>query len=155
MTTLAHPAAESAHRRTQTHGLGAGSFRAHFAPRAVRTQSSGVLSAFGSTLKIALGLLCLLYMDLTLADSAPTGTSRCAVTSPQQAKSLADVLYEQGEYERAGECYEAAGDASRAQLAYLKAAGPNSKSAVRGLRDERDAAKALFTQVQQAFRVNH
>jgi hypothetical protein len=104
---------------------------------------------------MALVLLCLIHTDMVLADSPAPGASACAATSPQQAKSQADVLYEQGEYQRAGECYEAAGDASRAQLAYFKAAGPNSKAAARGLSEERDAAKALFTQVQQAFRKNH
>src|SRR5262249_3490369 len=137
MSTLAYPAAVGRHRRTQPPYL----------PRAARTQTSGVLSSFGSIPKIALVLLCLMSTDLALADSPAPGTSRCAVTSPQAAKSLADVLYDHGQYERAGECYEAAGDASRAQLAYLKAAGPNSMSAARGLREERDAAKALFTQV--------
>ena len=86
-------------------------------------------------LQSALGLLCVLNMGLALADSPTVPTIRCTVTSAQQAKSLADVLYEQREYERAGDCYEAAGDASRAQLAYLKAAGPNSESAARGLRE--------------------
>jgi hypothetical protein len=105
--------------------------------------------------KIALGLLCLLNMGLALADSPTSPTNRCAVTSTQEAKSLADVLYERGEYQRAGECYEAAGESSRAQLAYLKAAGPNSESAARGLREERDAAKALIAQVQRAFRRDH
>ena len=104
---------------------------------------------------MALGLLGIVNVGLALADSPTAPTSPCAQTSAQQAKSLADVLYEQGEYQRAGECYEAAGESSRAQLAYLKAAGPNSESAARGLREERDAAKALFTQVQQAFRKNH
>jgi hypothetical protein len=94
-------------------------------------------------------------MGGALADPPAAPTSHCAVTDAQQAKSLADVLYAKGEYERAGECYEAAGDSSRAQLAYLKAAGPNSEAATRGLREERDAARALFTQVQQAFRTNH
>jgi len=125
------------------------------AVQAVRALTSGVLSSFCKTPTNVLGLICLLNMGLALADSPTAATSRCAVTSAQQAKSVADVLYEQGEYERAGECYEAAGEPSRAQLAYLKAAGPNSESAARGLRQERDAAKALITQVQRAFRRDH
>src|SRR5215475_5036026 len=134
MTPLAHSAALGPRRPTQMPYL----------PRTVLTRTNRMLRSFGSTPKIALVLLCLISTDLVLADFPAPGASRCSATSPQQAKFQADVLYEQGEYQRAGECYEAAGDASRAQLAYLKAAGPNSKSAARGLSEERDAAKALF-----------
>jgi hypothetical protein len=88
---------------------------------------------------------------LALADPSPAAVRACDVGSPQEAKALADRLYEKGEYQHAGECYEAAGDPSHAQLAFLKAVGPNSKAAAQGLGEQRDAAKALIAQVQQAF----
>ena len=114
----------------------------------------GIRPLFRKT-SIALGLLCVLSIGAARADSPAAPTSRCAVMSAPQAKSLADVLYEQGEYQRAAECYEVAGEPARAQLAYLKAAGPNGESTARGLREERDAAQALIAQVQRAFRKDH
>jgi len=65
------------------------------------------------------------------------------------------VLYEKREFQRAGECYEAAGDPSRAQLAFVKAAGPRGEKAARAFREQRVAARALATQVQRAFRSDH
>jgi hypothetical protein len=91
---------------------------------------------------------------LAFADPAPDA-GPCAATSPQEAKALADRLYDNGEYQRAGECYDVAGDSMRAQRAFLRAAGPSAEVAARGLKDEGHTAKALLTQVQQAFRSNH
>ena len=105
----------------------------------------------------SLGILtvaCLAATRLVLADPAPE-VSPCGVASRQEAKSLADKLYERQEYQRAGECYEAAGEPSRAQLAYLKAVRPNSEAVARGLKEQRDAAKALALRVAQPFRHDH
>ena len=102
-----------------------------------------------------LALACLAGTRLVLADPAPDPSSPCEAASPQQAKSLADRLYEKREYQRAGECYESAGDPSRAQLAYLKAVRPNAEVVAQGLSEQRVAAKALVAQVAQAFRRNH
>jgi hypothetical protein len=102
-----------------------------------------------------LGWACLAAYRLVLADPALEGPHPCEVASPQEARSLGDALYEKSEYQRAGECYQAAGDPSRAQQAFLKAVGPKSETAARAAREQRDAAKALFTRVQQAFRSNH
>ena len=95
------------------------------------------------------------FARLALADPIPDRPHSCEAAQPQEAKALADSLYEKGEYQHAGECYDAAGDLMRAQRAYLKAVGPNSESAARGLKADSSAAKALFTQVQQAFRTSH
>ena len=92
---------------------------------------------------------------LVFADPAPGNAESCAVVSSQEATALADRLYESGEFQRAGGCYEAAGDSMRAQRAFLRAAGPSAEAAARGLKDESHTAKALFVQVQQAFRGNH
>ena len=100
-------------------------------------------------------LACFAANHFVLADPAPDESRACEAANPREAKSLADVLYEKREYQRAGECYEAAGDPSRAQLAFLKAAGPNGEKAARALRDQPDAARALATQVQRAFRSDH
>jgi hypothetical protein len=101
-----------------------------------------------------LGCALLAAAHLVLADPAHESRA-CEAAGPQEARSLADVLYESGEYQRAGECYQAAGDASRAQLAFLKAVGPNSEATVRAVRQQQDVAKSLLTKVQQAFRSDH
>jgi hypothetical protein len=90
-----------------------------------------------------------------LADPPPAAPHACAAASQPQAKSLADRLYEKGDYQGAGECYEAAGDMAHADRAFVKATGPKSEEAARDLRAQADSAKALFTRVGQAFRSNH
>jgi len=97
------------------------------------------------------GLACLAATRLVMADSASERSRPCQVAGPQEAKSLADMLYEKREYQRAGECYEAAGDPSRAQLAFLKAVAPNSEATARRLKEQQGVAKLLEAQVQQAF----
>jgi hypothetical protein len=93
--------------------------------------------------------------QVALADPATHESPACEAADAHQAKLLADVLYDKGEYQHAGACYDVSGDQPRAQLAYLKAAGPSSERAARGLRQESDAAKALFDKMQQALRSTH
>lgn len=100
-------------------------------------------------------LACFAATQLVLADPAPDGSHACEAANPRDAKSLADVLYEKREYQRAGECYEAAGDSSRAQLAFVKAAGPSGEKAAQVFRGQGEAARALATRVQRAFRSDH
>jgi hypothetical protein len=89
------------------------------------------------------------------ADPAQNRPATCAVADPQQAAALAEVLYGKEQYQRAGECYQVAGDLSHAQQAFLKAVGPNSEAAGRALKDQGDAAKSLFVKVQRGFRSGH
>lgn len=89
------------------------------------------------------------------ADPAQNRPAGCAVADAQQAAALAEVLYEKQQYQRAGECYQVAGDPSHAQQAFLKAVGPNSEAAGRALKDQGDAAKSLFVKVQRGFRSEH
>jgi hypothetical protein len=102
-----------------------------------------------------LGLAFLAASHIALADPATGQSSLCKASDANEAKRLADVLYDKGEYQRAGACYDAAGDQLRAQRAFLKAVGPNSESAARGIREESDTAKALFNKVGEAFRSTH
>lgn len=110
-------------------------------------------SRFRRSLAI-LGWAALAATRLAISDPAPDRAESCAATSVAEAKTLADRLYENGQYQRAGECYDLAGDSMRAQRAFLRAAGPNAEAAARGLKDEGHTAKALLTQVEQAFRSN-
>ena len=101
------------------------------------------------------GLAFLAAAGVVLADPAPEASPACQVASPQQARSLADRLFEQGDYRRAGACYQAAGDLRHADLAFVKAVGPESEDTARALKAQRDAAKSLFESVGRAFRNSH
>ena len=101
------------------------------------------------------GVFLLTATRVLFADPEQSRATNCEVTGTQQAESLADTLYEKQQYQHAGECYQAAGDLSRAQQAFLKAVGPNSEAAGHALKDQGDAAKALFAKVQRGFHSQH
>jgi hypothetical protein len=101
------------------------------------------------------GLAVLAAAQIALADPASQPRAACAVTDAQEARTLADKLFEKGEYQHAGACYEAAGDMARANLAFLKAAGPASEESARALKAQTDHAAALFAAVGRAFQSNH
>ncbi len=104
-------------------------------------------------LAIGVGALaCLAAARAVRADPVPTEPSACASASRQEASALADSLYQKGDYQHAGQCYEAAGDMGHADLAFLKATGPKSEETGRALKGQADAAKALFASVGKAFR---
>jgi hypothetical protein len=86
------------------------------------------------------------------ADPAVEAHQRCGVSTQEQARRLGDSLFDQGAYQRAGECYRAAGEYALADQAFVKAVGPASAATARQLSDQRDQAKALLRKVQQAFR---
>jgi hypothetical protein len=98
---------------------------------------------------VALGILSVLFAPVSQAEPA------CAAATREQAKSLADELYRQGLYQRAGECYQVAGDPADANEAFVKAVRPNSDVTAKDLEHQGQIAKALFTGVQQAFHTNH
>ncbi len=100
---------------------------------------------------MALGIL-LTAGRLALADPVVEAHQNCAVSDQRQARRLGDVLFEQGAYQRAGECYQAAREYALADRAFLKAVGPESALTARRLSDQGDQAKALLRQVKQAFR---
>ena len=89
---------------------------------------------------------------LALADPPVDAQAHCGVASSTEAGWFAERLFEQGAYERAGRCYEAAGDFRHANVAFLKAAEAESNAAERRLSMQSDQAKALLRQVQQGFR---
>jgi TolA-binding protein len=104
---------------------------------------------------LVLGLVLLTAGSLALADQAPEEHCPVSVSSPEQAHWLADALFEQGAYQRAGMCYEVAGDHALANKAFLKAVGPQSSATTQQLSAQRDQAKALFRQLHQAFNTGH
>ena len=91
---------------------------------------------------------------MALADPALQPELICPVAGSQEAEGLADKLFERGEYQQAGTCYQAAGDMVHANLAFLKAAGPRSEDSARTLKAQQEAAKSLFARVGNAFHGN-
>lgn len=96
---------------------------------------------------------CLAATGVALGDPVPAAEPRaCASASREQASTLADRLYEKGDYQHAGECYEAAGDMEHANMAFVKATGPKSDATGQALKSQADSAKALFASVGKALR---
>jgi hypothetical protein len=91
---------------------------------------------------------------VALADPA-LQPDACGASSPEEARSVAERLFESGAYQRAGECYQAAGDLAHANLAFLKAVGPKSDDTTQTLKTQRDAAKSLVARYQQALHRTH
>jgi hypothetical protein len=104
---------------------------------------------------VTLGILAVAIAPVGRADPASAGTPGCVTATTEQAKSLADQLYRQGQYQRAGECYQVAGDLADANEAFVKAVPANSDATAKDLQRQAQTAKTLFTGVQQAFRSNH
>jgi hypothetical protein len=100
----------------------------------------------------ALAWLSFAAAPLALADAPIDAQAHCGVTTSQEAAWMAERLFEQGVYERAGQCYEAAGDFRHANVAFVKAVEAQSNAAESRLSAQRDQAKALFRQVEQSFR---
>ena len=101
------------------------------------------------------GLVGLVLAPVAFADPGAEAGHACAADNRQQAAVLADQLFGRGEYQRAGVCYELAGDLTHANLAYLKASGSQGEDTARALKAQGDAAKALFASVGRALRKNH
>ena len=92
---------------------------------------------------------------LALADTVPEGQEACPVTTREQARSVADTLFEQGNYQSAGMCYQAAGEYGLANQAFLKALEPQSELTAHQLSEQSDQATRLLHKVQLAFRAGH
>jgi len=68
---------------------------------------------------------------------------------------MADSLFERGDYQSAGVCYQAAGENALANRAFMKALEPRSELTARQLSEQRDQANRLLRKVQLAFRSGH
>lgn len=119
-------------------------------PKTESTQSGRVRPSTARA-RSFLAWTCLAATGLAIAGPAADEPRRCEAASPAEATALAERLYETRDYQRAGECYEAAGDFSRAQQAFLAAVGPNGEATARGLKEQHDTAKSLLNKVRQAF----
>lgn len=97
----------------------------------------------------------LAFAHVAGADPVAGAQRVCEAASAREAAVLADKLFEKGDYQHAAACYEAAGDMTHANLAYLKASGPQGEDTARALKAQGDAAKALFASVGHAIHKNH
>jgi hypothetical protein len=103
----------------------------------------------------AISLFALLLFGATTAVFAdPVESRACEAATPNEAAALADKLFEKGDYQRAAECYQVAGDLPHANMAFLKAAGPKSQDTAKDLKAQSATAKALFANAAQAFKRN-
>jgi len=103
---------------------------------------------------IGLGLL-LITAPLARADPLPEGQAPCPVTTLAEARTLGDTLFEQGDYQSAGDCYQAAGELALANRAYVRAVEPRSAVTARQLSDQSDQAKTMLRKVELAFHAGH
>ena len=126
--------------------------------RLIRLASTGTRYRLGfsaATLRIiGLGLL-LITAPLALADPVSEGQAPCPVTTHEEARALGDVLFEQGAYQNAGECYQAAGEFALANRAFVRAVEPRSAATAHQLSDQRDQAKTMLRKVELAFHPGH
>jgi len=112
--------------------------------------SKGLLASI-----VTFGILAVAIAPLGRTEPAPVDSGGCAAATPEQAKWLAEQLYRQGPYQRAGDCYQAAGDLAHANEAFFKAVPANGDATAKDLRRQGQIAKTLFTNVQHAFRSSH
>ncbi|HEY6824413.1 MAG TPA: hypothetical protein VI195_08225 [Steroidobacteraceae bacterium] len=92
---------------------------------------------------------------MALADAALEERAPCPVSSQEQARGLAEVLFQQGDFQHSGACYQAAGEYALANRAFLKAVEPQSAKTAQQLSDQGEQAKALAHKLQRAFGVEH
>ena len=86
------------------------------------------------------------------ADSSSTADQRCPAATIEEARWLANQFREQRVFERAGRCYEAAGEYDAANRAFLDAVQPQSEAAARQLAEQRDQTRTLVRKLQKVFR---
>ena len=130
------------HRRSRT--IGVSSLR----PRQRTVLFAGML--------LIIALCCLLIIaPSAFADPVNERHPPCPVTSVEQARSMADDLYQQGDYQSAGVCYQAAAEYALADRAFMRALEPQSEQTARQLAEQREQARMLLRKDQLAFRPGH
>src|SRR5262249_17307479 len=103
------------------------------------------------TLRVVAVALALTATRLALADAALEERAPCPVSSQDEARGLAEVLFEQGDYQHSGACYQTAGEYALANRAFVKAVDPASAKTAHQLSEQGEQAKALVHKLQRAF----
>jgi hypothetical protein len=78
-------------------------------------------------------------------------TWNCTGASIARARWLADKASRDGDYQRAGECYLAAGEPALADQAFVKAVGPAGTDTSKKLAANAEQVKAQARQIKLAF----
>ena len=86
-----------------------------------------------------------------LVVGAPQSTMSCNDSTPERARVLADKASQDGAYQRAAECYLAAGQQSLADQAFVKASAQTKEDTSRRLASNLNDVKAAARQLKQAF----
>jgi hypothetical protein len=107
------------------------------------------------TLRAAAAAILLAATRLALADAAPEERAPCPVSTQDQARGLAQVLFEQGDFQHSGACYQAAGEYALANRAFLKAIEPQSAKTARQLSEQGEQTKDLVRKMRRAFGVEN
>jgi hypothetical protein len=116
--------------------------------------SGGRLRSIGLGVFIGLALL-LITASVALADPVTDAPAACPATTQEEARKLGDRLFEEGAYQNAGECYQAAGEYALANRAFVKAVGPQSTVTANQLSEQRDQARTMLRKVELAFHSEH
>ncbi len=82
---------------------------------------------------------------------ASSDGSACKDETPEHARGLADKAWQDGAYQRAGECYVVAGEHALANEAFVKASAQSSGDTSRRLASNLNDVKAQARQMKQAF----
>ena len=78
-------------------------------------------------------------------------TETCGDATPERARWLADKASRDGDHQRAGECYLAAGQRSLADQSFVKASAQSNADTSRRLASNLSDFKASTRQLKQAF----
>jgi hypothetical protein len=89
--------------------------------------------------------------ETTVTADAARDALNCKNATAEHARSLADQAWRDGSYQRAAECYLAAGEPTLADRAFAKAAAQNSAETARKMTATADLASAQARQLKQAF----
>jgi hypothetical protein len=79
------------------------------------------------------------------------GTWNCKEATAERARWLAGKAWQDGAYQRAGECYAVAGDHALANEAFVKASAQSTGDTSRRLAANLNDVKAQARQMKQAF----
>jgi hypothetical protein len=118
--------------------------------------------------QLSVWLACLSAVGIALADPkadapaaaletivvvrGPEAALNCNEATPARARWLADKAWQDGAYQRAGECYLVAGEHGMADQAFIKASAQNRVDTSRKLAANLNDVKAQARQMKEAFR---
>ena len=89
--------------------------------------------------------------ETVVVEGTAEGAWNCTEATAERARWLADKAFQDGAYQRAGECYVAAGEHALANQAFAKASAQASVDTSHRLAANLNDVKAQARQMKQAF----